>query len=110
MKLRFTQECTDKNTNVLYQVGAIYEFGDERAREILKSGLAEVVEEVKKSHNKAVEEEKSLDERLDNGEVVDLNSLTKAELTKLAKEQGVSVRGTKEDIIERLVSSDTNNA
>lgn len=23
MKLRFKQECTDKNTNVLYRVGAI---------------------------------------------------------------------------------------
>ena len=103
MKLRFRQECTDKNTNVLYKVGAIYEFEDERAKEILNSGYAEVVEEVKKV-KATVEEPKDVETRLNEGEIVDLYSLSKKELENLAKEQGVAVRGTKEEIIERLLS------
>lgn len=100
MKLRFKQECTDKNTNVLYQVGVIYEFDDERAKEILNTGYAEVVEEIKKVDDTP----KDVEERLNDGEIVDLYSLSKDELIKLAKEQGVSIRGSKEDIIERLLS------
>lgn len=100
MKLRFKQECTDKNTNVLYQVGVIYEFDDERAKEILNTGYAEVVEEIKK----VTDTPKDVEERLNEGEIVDLYSLSKDELVKLAKEQGVSIRGSKEDIIERLLA------
>lgn len=100
MKLRFKQECTDKNTNVLYQVGVIYEFDDERAKEILNTGYAEVVEEIKKP----IDTPKDVEERLNDGEIVDLYSLSKDELVKLAKEQGVPIRGSKEDIIERLLA------
>lgn len=100
MKLRFKQECTDKNTNVLYQVGVIYEFDDERAKEILNTGYAEVVEEIKK----VTDTPKDVEERLNDGEIVDLFSLSKDELVKLAKEQGVPVRSSKEDIIERLLA------
>ena len=100
MKLRFKQECTDKNTNVLYQTGIIYEFDDERAKEILNTGYAEVVEEAKKS----IDTPKDVEERLNDGEIVDLYSLSRDELVKLAKEQGVPIRGSKEDIIERLLA------
>lgn len=100
MKLRFKQECTDKNTNVLYQVGVIYEFDDERAKEILNTGYAEAVEEIKRVDDTP----KDVEERLNEGEIIDLYSLSKDELVKLAKEQGVPVRGSKEDIIERLLA------
>lgn len=105
MKLRFKQECTDKNTNVLYRVGTIYKFEDERAKEILNTGYAEVVEEIKKPFESIEEECKDIEDRLNEGEIVDLYSLSKNELIKLAKEQDVSIRGSKEEIIERLLSN-----
>lgn len=105
MKIIFKQECRDKNNGAMYKVGEVHVFEDERAKEILKSGYADLVEEVKETKNDVAQEKKTLQERLDNGEIIELNSLTKSELVNLAKEQGVSVRGSKEDIIERLLAN-----
>lgn len=119
MKLRFLQNCKDKNTGKEYNENCEYVFDDARAKEILATGLAEVVEgkampktdaqEEKKdlvpSNNEVVNEEKSVEERLDEGEMVNLHELTKNEVVELAKKQGISTKGSKDDIIERLLSS-----
>jgi hypothetical protein len=108
MKLRFKCECVDKHTGQTYRRLGVYEFDDDRAKEILATGRAEEVKE------KAVEpaepvaksvQEKTAEERLDDGELVNLMDLKKSELIEMAKKVGVSTRGSKEDIIERLLES-----
>ena len=117
MKLQFTQTVQDKNTGEYYKPNTTYEFDDARAKEILSTGYAVVVEELKGT--KPIEpfvddtkEEipktegnvtKTVDERLNDGEMMDLYSLTRDELQHLAKEKGVAIRGSKEDIIKRLL-------
>lgn len=111
MKLRFKQECSDKYTNTLYEVGSVHEFEDERAKEILNTGYAELIEEkttpIEPFDEEPSKEEdtKTVEERLDEGEVINLYELSRDELQKLAKEKGVAIRGTKEEIIERLLSN-----
>ena len=47
MKLQFTQTVQDKNTGEYYKPNTTYEFDDARAKEILSTGYAVVVEELK---------------------------------------------------------------
>lgn len=101
MKIRFKQSCTDKNTGVLYSPNVVYEFDEKRAKEIIATGYAEAVEELKKSIDS--EQPKDLETRLDEGEVVDLYSLSKKELVKLCKKQNLDFNGSKEELIERLL-------
>lgn len=103
MKLRFNCECVDKYTNQKYRRGCVYEFDEDRAKEILATKRADEVKEpqVKASDDK--KDDRSLDQRLDDGEMVNLHELKKAELVKLAEEAGVSTSGTKQDIIDRLL-------
>ena len=111
MKLQFNQTVQDKNTGEYYKPNTTYEFDDDRAKEILATGYAIVIEELKgtKPIEPFVEEPqeeipKTLDERLDSGEMIDLYSLSREELQHLAKEKGVAIRGSKNDIIERLLA------
>lgn len=114
MKLRFIQDCKDKITGNMYYTNAEYVFDDERAKEILATGYAEVVEgknvpkKDEKEQQKEIvpsnKEKKSVEERMQDGEIVNLYTLTKKELEKLAKEKGVATSGTKEEIIERLLA------
>ena len=123
MKLQFKQKVQDKNTGEYYKPNTSYEFDDVRANEILSTGYAVVVEEkgtkpiepfVEDSKEEIPKTEenitstvenvtKTVDERLNDGEVIDLYSLTRDELQHLAKEKGVAIRGSKEDIIKRLL-------
>lgn len=115
MKLRFNQVCRDKHTGETYEKGKTYEFADERGKEILKSGYAEEVvvvqipkeptkQEPPKEEPTAPTEPQDLETKLDSGMVVNLHELSKEELVKLAKKEGVSIRGNKDDIIERLLA------
>lgn len=118
MKLQFTQTVQDKNTSEYYKPNTTYEFDDARAKEILSTGYAVVVEELKgtkpiepfvddtqeeipKSEENVT---KTLDERLNDGEMIDLYTLSREELQHLAKEKGVAIRGSKNDFIERLLA------
>ena len=47
MKLQFTQTVQDKNTGEYYKPNTSYEFDDVRAKEILSTGYAVVIEELK---------------------------------------------------------------
>lgn len=122
MKLRFLQTCQDKRNGKMYDLNKVYEFDEERGREILKTRYAVEVKEIEPEkdekqvagveeetieENSTVEEveEETLDEKLDAGEMVNLHDLKLDELKKLAKEEGVAVRGTKEEIIERIMSN-----
>lgn len=91
MKLIFNALCQDRYTFRMYAVGDVVEFEDSRAKEILKSGYADIFK----------------GEKQNNDNTVDLSNLSKQELVNLAKEYGVAVRGSKEEIIERILSSDS---
>lgn len=110
MKLQFNQTVRDKNTGAYYEPNTFYEFDDDRAKEILATGYAKAVEEVKARPLETTVEEsvkgtdnKTVDERLNDGEMINLYELTRDELQKLAKEKGVAIRGSKEDIVNRLL-------
>ena len=47
MKLQFNQTVQDKNTGEYYKPNTTYEFDDARAKEILSTGYAVVIEELK---------------------------------------------------------------
>ena len=105
MKLKFLCDCVDKHTKKEYRAGKEYEFDDDRAKEILATGHVEEVKEEKPVEPvKEPVKEKTVDERLDDGELVNLLDLKKSELIEMAKKVGVSTRGSKEDIIERLLA------
>lgn len=100
-KLRFKMSCKDKYVEgLVYYRDCEYWFEDERADEVLATGYAFVVEE-KQEKPKEID---NLDEELEKGKMVNLHDLTVEELKKLAKEEGVSVRGTKSEIIERIMA------
>lgn len=111
MKLKFKTTVRDKYTKRDYRKGDIYEFGDERAKEILATGYAEKVEDKMPDEKKEIDETKEetkeiddLESELDAGNIVNLHDLTLKELQKLAKEEEVSTRGTKNEIIERIMA------
>lgn len=84
MNIKFKYECIDKHTKERYEQGQVKEFDEKRGLEIIKTGYAEEIE--------VLEED-----------TIKLSEMTKKELVELAKENGVSHTGTKEDIIKRLL-------
>lgn len=52
MKIKFTRECQDKYNGTFYKANSIYEFENERAEEILKTGYAEAMLEEPKPRKK----------------------------------------------------------
>lgn len=115
-KLRFTNVCKDKYTKERYAKGAIHEFEDARADEIVATGYAKVIEVIQENEENVQEPKEEIQEVEDLSDVdmtiddvefedepVKLSELTKEELVALAKEHGVSTRGNKADIINRLL-------
>lgn len=49
MKIKFLKECKDKYNGTTYQIGQELVFSVERAKEILSTGYAEIVEEVEET-------------------------------------------------------------
>ena len=103
MKLQFNQTVKDKYTGDFYEPNTIYEFDDTRGEEILHTGFATRVEDHKgtKPIEPFVEEPA---EEEPKPETKDLHELSRDELIKLAKDKGVAIRGSKEDIINRLTA------
>lgn len=133
MKIKFTAPCVDKNTGDNYRKGMIKEFPDERAKEIIATGYArETVETVETvdidadiesaKAEKPVETVETVDnfkeeleaatdelaETVENTgvELVNIFDMTLEELKKCAKDIGVSVRGTKKEIIDRILEAE----
>ncbi len=136
MKIKFTAPCKDKNTGESYRKGMIKEFSDERASEIIATGYAkeyisvantvdidadiesakaekpvETVETVETADNFKEELEAATDELAETVEntgveLVNIFDMTLEELKKCAKDIGVSVRGTKKDIIDRIMAAE----
>ena len=115
MKIKFTRHCMDKFTNENYNQGMIKEFDDERALEIINSGYAvkyqdnnDVVDVRDKLDDETKEETETDDEtetKEDDTpelEPVELHELTMNELKEIAKELGVAIRGSKDEIIARI--------
>lgn len=109
MKLRFKEKCKDKYTGTMYEKGETYEFEDERGQDIIKTGRAELVLDIRSEgtgvSQEDVKEVTDLEVELDKGEMVNLQNVSKEELIKLAKKMHVSIRGSKEDIIERIMAA-----
>lgn len=100
-KLRFKMSCKDKYIEgLVYCRDCEYWFEDERADEVLATGYAFVVD-TKQEESQEID---NLEEALEQGKMVNLHDLTVAELKKLAKEEGVSARGTKDEIVERIMA------
>lgn len=115
MKIKFTRHCMDKFTNENYNQGMIKEFDDERALEIINSGYAvkyqdnnDVVDVRDKLDDETKEETETDDEtetKEDDTpelEPVELHELTMNDLKEIAKELGVAIRGSKDEIIARI--------
>lgn len=126
MKIKFLKRCQDKyDNNVKYHAGEVHEFKEERAKEIIATGYARALDSQEEKQIDVFEHQKELEqqENVENEEIdqeqqedveqqppletvlepVKLSDLKKEELVELAKENGVSIRGTKEEIIERLM-------
>ena len=116
-KIKFMYNCMDKYTRVNYTAGDVHEFEDARADEIVATGYAKVVTEFATKMQEAEElAEETVEEKVQEAEVsveetveddeekpLKLSELSKDELVALAKEYGVATRGTKADIIKRLL-------
>lgn len=89
MKVRFVNDCHDKYNGTPYRKGDVLEFEYDRALEIIKTGYAIG--------------EFSSDEVKEEDKPIKLTELTKEELIEVAKENNVSYRGSKNDIIKRLL-------
>lgn len=130
MKIKFTAPCKDKNTGENYRKGMVKEFSDDRASEIIATGYAkeyistvnsvdidadiekakaakpvETVDNFKEELEAATDE---LTETVENTgvELVNIFDMTLEELKKCAKDVGVSVRGTKKEIIDRIMEAE----
>ena len=120
MRLRFLSTCTDKHTGKTYERDQVYEFENTRGQEILNTkhavrvdAMVELPELPKEEPAEEVievqeEEPKTVDERLEDGEMINLNDLSINELRKMAKEVGIDSKGTKEELIERIAEEVSN--
>lgn len=100
MRLLFNTTCTDRYTGTTYEYGKAYDFDTTRANQILESGYAVAIEGVKKIEK--IDEPVVEEKRRDDLEMLNLEDMTVTELRKLAKDMGVSVKGSKKEIIEKL--------
>lgn len=125
MKIKFVRACQDKHSGEMYRVGQVKEFDDERALEIIATRYAvEVKEEpkvdalvhlVQQAEAQKATENVALEATNENValqatndaeyEPVHLSELSKAELIEIAKDLGVAIRGTKEELIERILNT-----
>ena len=106
MKLKFLCTCQDKHTGKMYKHGEAYDFEEARAAEILATGHAVKVGavEMPKAPEEEPKEEREVETR-DDLEMINLETLTVNELRKLAKEMGISTKGTKKELIELIAES-----
>lgn len=86
MKVKCTSSFYIVNKGV-FNIGTVVEFDEELAKKLIKQGVAvEYIEEVE-----TIEKEEN-----------DYNNLTVKELKQLLEEKGLSTKGKKTELIERL--------
>ena len=86
MKVKCTSSFYIVNKGV-FNIGAVVEFDEELAKKLIKQGVAvEYIEKVE-----TIEKEEN-----------DYNNLTVKELKQLLEEKGLSTKGKKAELIERL--------
>ena len=105
VKIRFR----DKYTHDLHLAGEIIEVSKERYEEIekVREGILEPLEPVQEETQEENQEETPGAERYTKSELKKMNV---EELKKLAEEKGVSAEGKKDEIIERIVELEENDA
>lgn len=105
VKIRFR----DKYTHNLHLAGEIIEVSKERYEEIekVREGILEPLEPVPEETQEENQEETPGAERYTKSELKKMNV---EELKKLAEEKGVSAEGKKDEIIERIVELEENDA
>lgn len=105
VKIRFR----DKYTHKLHLAGEIIEVSKERYEEIekVREGILEPLEPVPEETQEENQEEKLGAEHYTKSELKKMNV---EELKKLAEEKGVSTEGKKDEIIERIVELEENDA
>lgn len=105
VKIRFR----DKYTHNLHLAGEIIEVSKERYEEIekVREGILEPLEPVPEEKQKEDQEETPGAEHYTKSELKKMNV---EELKKLAEEKGVSTEGKKDEIIERIVELEENDA
>lgn len=105
VKIRFR----DKYTHNLHLAGEIIEVSKERYEEIekVREGILEPLEPVPEETQKENQEETLGAEHYTKSELKKMNV---EELKKLAEEKGVSTEGKKDEIIERIVELEENDA
>lgn len=99
----------DKYTHDLHLAGEIIEVSKERYEEIekVREGILEPLEPVPEETQEENQEETPGAERYTKSELKKMNV---EELKKLAEEKGVSAEGKKDEIIERIVELEENDA
>lgn len=105
VKIRFR----DKYTHNLHLEGEIIEVSKERYEEIekVREGILEPLEPVPEETQEENKEETPGAEHYTKSELKKMNV---EELKKLAEEKGVSAEGKKDEIIERIVELEENDA
>lgn len=105
VKIRFR----DKYTNNLHLAGEIIEVSEERYEEIekVREGILELLEPVPEETQEENQGETPGAEHYAKNELKKMNV---EELKKLAEEKGVSAEGKKDEIIERIVELEENDA
>lgn len=105
VKIRFR----DKYTHNLHLAGEIIEVSKERYEEIekVREGILEPLEPVPEETQEENQEETTGAESYTKSELKKMNV---EELKKLAEEKGVSAEGKKDEIIERIVELEENDA
>ena len=92
MKVKCTSSFYIVNKGV-FNIGTVVEFDEELAKKLIKQGVAvEYIEEIK-----TIEKEE-----------IDYNDLTVKELKAILEQKGLSTKGKKAELIERLKECDIN--
>jgi len=109
MKAKVKIRFRDKYTHNLHLAGEIIEVSEERYEEIekVREGILEPLEPVPEEKQKEDQEETPGAEHYTKSE---LKKMSVEELKKLAEEKGVSTEGKKDEIIERIVELEENDA
>lgn len=118
MKVKVKQTYRDKITGKIVYAGSVLEMNEERINEINSVGerkygtFVEMVKEDKpqqeeeKNEPEGGETESGSPEENSQIENTDLHSMEYSELQKMAKKYGVSAKGSKENLIERIYQAE----
>mgnify|MGYP000449039043 CR=1 FL=1 len=108
VKIRFR----DKYTHNLHLAGEIIEVSKERYEEIekVREGILEPLEPLEPVPEETQEENQEETPGAERYTKSELKKMNVEELKKLAEEKGVSAEGKKDEIIERIVELEENDA